>query len=95
MRRLRNFSILAVLLMTPYALALALGLDDGVAAVVGGESNQTLASLGILFVAVRLLSAAIVPSVLFGVAAVYGLEGALAKRHSFQVKSQALLSLPP
>lgn len=78
MRRLRNFVILAVLLLTPYGLSIALGFDDGVAAVVGGEPNRLQATLGILFVAIRLLTAALVPSVLFGIAAVSGLEGASA-----------------
>ena len=78
MRRVRSFVMLAVGLMTPYGLSLALGLDDGVAAVVGGEPNRMQATLGLLFVAIRLLTAALVPSVLFGAAAVFGLEGAAA-----------------
>ena len=76
MRRLRTFSILAALLLTPYALSCALGFDDGVAAIVGGEPDRAQATLGVVFVAIRLLTAALVPSMLFGVASVFGLEGA-------------------
>lgn len=88
---LRRFFTIAFVLVAPYTLMLALGCDEGVAAVSGGEPNAKSATLGLLFVAVRLLTAATVPSVLFGLAAVYGLERA----HSFQLKSHSPLSLPP
>lgn len=92
---LRRYLALAVALVAPYALTLVLGFDDGVAVLAGGEPNAQSATLGILFVAVRLLTAAIVPSVLFGLAAVHTLERVKTRVHSFHVKSHSPLSLPP
>jgi hypothetical protein len=56
----------AVAVTVAYAVASALGLERGVAAVAGGEPSPVLALTGVAFLALRLGTVVLVPILLLG-----------------------------
>lgn len=64
----------ALVVVAVYLFSLAMGFDQGVVAIVGGEASRLDATLGVVFIGLRLFAVVAVPVSLVFAAILYGVD---------------------